>query len=53
VKLLSLTLPDPLAVEILNTPHCLDIADLAEIPLGRRKVGVSQNDFADKLNGYT
>jgi len=31
----NLTLPDPLAVQILNTPYCFDIADLAEVPLGR------------------
>jgi len=31
----NLTLPDPLGVQILNTPHGLNVADLSEVPLGR------------------
>jgi hypothetical protein len=52
-KLWSFTLPKFFAEQILYAPHCLNIADLAEIPLVRPKVGVSQNEFADKLNRNT
>ena len=51
VKTLGFTLPDPLAVQVLNAPHSLNIADFAKIPLGRGKIGMSEDDLADKLNG--
>ena len=46
----NFTLPVPLPVQILNTPYRLRIADLAEGPLGRRKIGMAEDNLADQLN---